>query len=296
MSRHDGPWPPPNLIEPDQLRSRLSRLLPDLPPTVSEDADPRIEARLAGARAAFMDGYRDALHARLDALPRLFEKEPPQRRGFALEGAGMASVLLDAYLRGNQTLLESLLDGRSAAETTLVAIGVGWANARLHQPPDRLPKGLHMRHLHAVADGYGFHQGFFHSLRFEGRGFPGRDGQVDVSYDAGLGRALWFVYAGRAAPILRAVNKMAPNRRASLWRGAGTACAFTGCTFMIGEFAYSVFSGSVQARGRGSGRREHSEIEMTAADPLSESHFQEGVKTGTKLLHDLGSQKEETFS
>lgn len=293
MSGHADQLQRRNLIEPDQLRARLSRLLPKVAPSFIGGADTQVEVRLAQARAAFLHGYHETLNAASDALPRLLEREPPHRRGFALEGAGMASVMLDALVGGTGRVLGALLDGRSEADETLIAIGVGWANARLHQPPYRLPRGIHLRHLGAVIDGYGFHQGFFHPVRFEGRGFPAREGKMEASYDAGLGRALWFVYAGRAEPILRAVNKMTPQRRPFLWRGVGTACAFTGCTFSARDFALEVFSGIASTHDLQPDGAKLSDVRIRPAAAQCEHYFREGLKAGNQLLCALGPHREE---
>lgn len=213
----------------DRLRRRLVHLLPDAPAGFTDDAEPEIVAHLAAARAAFVDGYRRGLRASRKRLSILLADEPAERRGFALEGAGMAAVLLDAFGDGSRGHLEALLTGRSTAEQTLIAIGAGWAGARLLRPLDRLPTGLPPDFAESAADGYGFHQGYFHPDRFTERGFPAAQSELHVSYDVGLGRALWFVHTGREEPIACAISAMSPKRRASLWRGVGTACAFTRC-------------------------------------------------------------------
>ena len=253
---------------PDRIRKRLSRLLPDMPSPPVTDAHPKICERVSDARAAFLQGFREALSASPEGLPQLLRNEPFQRRGFALEGAAMALALIDEVSPIPQGLLKALLNGRSAGEHTLSAIGVGWMSARLGKSLDWLPMALHPRYMSAVVDGYGFHQGFFHPHRFTNRGFPVGKSKLSTSYDIGLGRALWFIHIGRVEPIVHTIGQFLPDRRKQLWRGVGTACAFTGNT------AYAA-------------------AQMSVAAAKFEYHFQAGLETGTQLLRTLAQQTEE---
>jgi enediyne biosynthesis protein E3 len=250
------------------LKMRLSRLLTELPKPPLSDINPLIRDRLSAARTAFLEGFRKALNVEPPALRRLLEDEPFQRRGFALEGAAMALVLFDEFSPTPRRLLDALLIDRAVAEQTLVAIGVGWASARLGRPLDWLPAEFPPRHLHAVVDGYGFHQGVFHSHRFTGRGFRGGKGELSTPYDIGLGRALWFVHTGAVEPIVHSIDRMPVKRRQQLWRGVGTACAFTGNTASIAA-----------QTGRAAG--------------TFESHFWTGFSTGAQLLCTLARSGEE---
>ena len=252
----------------DQLRERLSRMLPEVPPPLFPDADPKIALLLARARAAFSHGFQEALRTPPDALPQLLRDEPFQTRGFALEGAAMAATLLDEFNRASGGMLKALLTDRSAAELILCAIGVGWASARLGRNAAWSPPEIHSQYINAVADGYGFHQGFFHSHRFESRGFPTEKGEVSKPYDVGLGRALWFVHLGRVEPIARIIDGMLPDRRMQLWRGVGAACAFTG-------------------------NNEYAAAKLVVAAAEFKNHFCAGIETGTQLLSALAPQSEE---
>jgi len=236
------------------------------PPQLT-DVNPNIARLLAAARTAFSRGFRQALNAPPDALPLLLN-EPVQTRGFALEGAAMALVMMDELSSARLRLLATLLTGRSEAEQTLCAIGVGWAGARLGRSSAWMPPELDHRYMHAVADGYGFHQGFFHSHRFTGRGFPKAKSELNDAYDIGLGRALWFVHLGRVKPVAGDIGKMPPDRRMQLWRGVGTACAFTGSS-------------------------EYATAQLCTAAVGFENHFWAGLETGTQLLRALAQQAEE---
>ena len=251
----------------DRLRERLRRLLPEVQPPTSPDVHPQIGRLLAEARAAFSQGFQEALGAPPDALPRLLLDMPYQRRGFALEGAAMAVVLVDELSGDPRRLLGALLAGRSVAEQVLGAVGVGWASARLGRSSAWLPPELDPRYMHAVTDGYGFHQGFFHSDRFMGRGFPRGKGELSAPYDIGLGRALWFVHLGCVDPIARAIDNMLADRRMHLWRGVGTACAFT--------------------------RSSEHGVALVGDAAKFETHFRVGLETGTQLLRALARPTEE---
>jgi len=254
----------------DPLRERLSRMLPEVPSPALPDVHPKIGLLLARARAAFSRGFQQVLHAPPEALPQLLLDEPFQTRGFALEGAAMAATLLDEFNRAPGGMLKALLTNRSMAEHILCAIGVGWASARLGKTSAWSPSEFQQQYLSAVADGYGFHQGFFHSHRFEGRGFPTEKGELSKPYDVGLGRALWFVHLGRVKPIVRVIDGMPLDRRIHFWRGLGAACAFTGSI-------------------------EYAAAQLVVAAAGFKSHFCTGIETGTQLLSALAQQRSADF-
>lgn len=249
----------------DRIRKRLSRLLSDMQPPSVADAHPKICERVSNARAAFLQGFDQALKASPEILPKLLQDEPFQRRGFALEGAAMALTLIDEFSPAPQNQLNVFLNGRSTEEHILSAIGVGWASARLGKPFDWLPTALDSNFIAAVVDGYGFHQGFFHPQRFTCRGFPMRESELSTFYDIGLGRALWFVHVGHIETIARTIDRFLPERRKQLWRGVGTACAFTGSI-------------------------EYAATQTKTATPKFRNNFQTGVDTGTQLLCYLSQQ------
>ena len=212
----------------DPLRYRLSRLLPNVQQSLPEDVHPQVGERLDSARTAFVQGFQEALSAPSVEVPLLLQTLPYQKLGFALEGAAMAMVMLDELCGSTAEHLAALLTRRTEAEQVLCAIGVGWASARLSKPCYWLPPELGPHYGPVVADGYGFHQGLFNQHRFSDRGFPSTAGELNAHYDIGLGRALWFIHFGRVEPIARDIGRMPLDRQIHLWRGVGTACAFTG--------------------------------------------------------------------
>ena len=251
----------------DRLQVRLSRLFRDIPQPSPIDVHKKIYERVSDARAYFLRGFSEALKVPPDALPQLLQVMPFQGRGFAIEGMAMALTLMDELSPVPHSRLCVLFDGRSDEEQTLVAIGVGWASARLGKPLDWSPTALGSHYMSAVVDGYGFHQGFFHSERFTGRGFPMNTGELSTFYDMGLGRALWFVHIGRVKPIVHTIGRFLPDRRKQLWRGVGTACAFTGNT-------------------------KYAAAQMGKAAAEFVSDFRTGLETGKQLLHNLAKQTE----
>ena len=210
------------------IRNRLSRLLPNMEPPRYMNVHPQIEARLASARSNFVQGYLDALSATTEALPLLFETLPFHKLGFALEGAAMAVTMLDEFGDPPGGFLTALLTHRQKTEKVLCAVGIGWASARLGKSYHWLPAELENHHRPFVADGYGFHQGFFHPNMFTDRESPGGNSELTLSYDIGLGRALWFIQFGRFEPIVEVIKRMPLKRQTQLWQGVGIACAFTG--------------------------------------------------------------------
>ena len=120
----------------------------------------------------------------------------------------------------------------------------------------------------AVADGYGFHQGFFHAHRFAGRGFPTGKGELSIPYDIGT-RPSAVVRSQRPAaePIVYSIGRMPSDRRAQLWRGVGTGLCFLPAT-------------PSTRRGRAQPRRGF------------KTYFRAGLETGTQLLRALAQPEE----
>ena len=225
------------LAEP-VLAERLSRLVAatDAQPKrglaengLSGAKNPEIRSRLAEARRVFAGGFQAALFVPKDRLHDLFRDMAGRTRGFALEGGAMGSTLLDEFSGLMEPERLSRLRGeRTGAERFMIGLGAGMAGARLGKPIEWVPVGLGPRESRAIADGYGFHHAFFSARRFRGRGFALQPGRWGSHYDVGLGRGLFFAAEGDPEVIAAVVEDMPPDRRGSLWRGIGTASAFTG--------------------------------------------------------------------
>jgi len=186
---------------------------------------------LEEAGRAFLTGYNGVLAAGdTSGVAAVVDGLPADRRGFAAEGAGMGTAVLDLLTlsRGRRTraLLESLGD----RYVHLIHVGVGWAHARLRLHPWRgVPVGDPLLRWLAW-DGYGFHQAFFHSDRVVGaRHTPRRLAPPVVRIvDQGLGRALWFHECADVTGVSLRIAGFPATRQADLWSGIGLAATYAG--------------------------------------------------------------------
>ncbi|MDP7038725.1 MAG: DUF1702 family protein [Myxococcota bacterium] len=193
--------------------------------------DPAVVAALEKVGVAFVAGYHAALsQSEPRALAEALSEVNAAHRGFAYEGAGMALTLLDRLTPWKRSRFGEFLQGPGEPHTYMVIIGAGWAFARLGSPIARLAAKIDPLLGWLAFDGYGFHEGYFHSERSvtqqcRPRGMQGYAGRV---FDAGLGRSLWFVCGGQAAVLATTIAAFSSERQADLWAGAGLACAYAG--------------------------------------------------------------------
>ena len=180
----------------------------------------------------FVGGYHFALEcAGPEALCKALSRFDDVHRGFAYEGAGMALELLDRLIPGRGQRLASFLAGPGDAHAYMVTIGAGWAWARL---PLRVAHQL--RHLDPVTgwlalDGFGFHEGYFHtdaSVRRCAIHRRVKGVTAQHVFDTGLGRSLWFVCGADVERIAETISRFDPERRPDLWCGVGIACCYGG--------------------------------------------------------------------
>jgi hypothetical protein len=194
-------------------------------------SDPRIRSRIEEIGATFVEGYHAALLENdPQRLADVLNRIPPERRGFAFEGAAMGLRVLDFFTPWRSRWRE-FLEGPGAAHVYILYVGAGWALARL--PP--LPAGAAWNRLDPLLrwlalDGYGFHEGYFHGQRsIHGRQRPRRwTGYALNAFDQGLGRSLWFVKGGDAGRIAAAIAAFPAERHGDLWSGVGLASAYAG--------------------------------------------------------------------
>lgn len=195
------------------------------------DASARTRIELIGR--SFVHGYDAALVATETAeLVQGLDVVDWELRGFAFEGAAMASTLLDELGPGRRRRWKALAEGAGDAHLYMLYVGAGWAFARLPRGAQRL--GRFVAHTDPLlcwlaVDGYGFHHGFFGSQRALG-GWRPRLGEPYAAraFDQGLGRSLWFVEGADVDRIARRVTGFAPDRHGDLWSGVGLACAYAG--------------------------------------------------------------------
>jgi len=196
--------------------------------------DPRAQARLEQVCDAVLDGY----HAALDAddeveLAASLARLDPELRGFACEGAAMALTLLDRLVPRppwRPGRWDAFLAGTGADHPYMAHVGAGLALARLRRKL-RLPrKGFDPLLGWLVADGYGFHEGFFRAGEVARDRARSRrvEGYARQAFDQGIGRSLWFSCGADVDRIARAIGAMSPERASDLWSGVGLACAYAG--------------------------------------------------------------------
>jgi hypothetical protein len=200
--------------------------------------DDRARRQLESIGGSFVAGFGHATYARTlaEAEQRLEEIEAPLR-GFAYEGAAMGLAIMDALGSRRGRRVERFLAGRARDHAYMVNVGVGWALARLPrwrwraiQPTDPLLRWL-------ALDGYGFHQGYFHTDRYIDRhhqdGAFGWPGEPVTPYanrvvDQGIGRVLWFVEGADSDRVASRIDTFAEHRRGDLYSGAGLAATYAG--------------------------------------------------------------------
>jgi hypothetical protein len=194
------------------------------------DGAPAARRVLERHGASFIAGFNAALSARdTDDLGDRLALTPVAERGFAYEGAAMASALLDRVSLGSGSRLERLLAGPGRPHVYIVHVGAGWALARLRVLSHTCPRALDPLLRWLAFDGYGFHQGFFHPEPFVGdKATDGRLSGYELrAFDQGLGRSLWFVHCADVERVADTIAAFPPHRRGDLWSGLGLAATYT---------------------------------------------------------------------
>lgn len=191
---------------------------------------PGARSTLEAHGASFVRGYNSALSARtVEALGAGLDMLPAAERGFAYEGAGMALAVLDLLPGRKRDRLVRLLHGPGEPHVYMLHVGAGWAVARLHLQPARHLPGLDPFLRWLVLDGYGFHEGFFHTRRaIDEQKVPRRlAGYAGRAHDQGLGRSLWFVFGADVERAASVIARFPEARRADLWSGLALAATYT---------------------------------------------------------------------
>jgi hypothetical protein len=198
-------------------------------------AEPAVQEHLEAAGRRFVEGYNAALvKSQPDELAFELNHIEAIYRGFAFEGAAMALGLLDRVTPWNRRRLAQFMESFSGdAHVYMLHIGAGWAIARI--PWARRSFEQTISHFHRLyrwlaVDGYGFHEGFFHTNRYvKERAQPPRlSPHAAQVFDQGLGRSLWFSQGGNPQRIAASIAAFSMTRRADLWSGAGLAASYAG--------------------------------------------------------------------
>jgi hypothetical protein len=186
-------------------------------------------AQLECHAGAFVAGFNAAIAAREHDLAGRLGAVTVADRGFAYEGAAMAHALLDMLTPGSHSRLARLLSADGRPHRYMCHVGAGWALAVLRRRPGAVLRSFDPFIRWLAIDGYGFHEGFFHTSRSLAGKPPLRrpHGYEQRAFDQGLGRSLWFVGAGDVDAVATMIERFAPQRRPDLWSGLGLAAAYT---------------------------------------------------------------------
>jgi hypothetical protein len=152
--------------------------------------------------------------------------------GFAHEGAGMGLFAIDAlapFSRGN---FDRFIEGEGKNHLYMSFIGAGLAIGALYLSYERAIRRYQHFSRILIMDGYGFFHAYFRTEPTVRRvRIPARvvaNETYRERYDAGVGRALWFVEGGDPERITKTILTFPPERRPQLWAGVGLACTYAG--------------------------------------------------------------------
>jgi hypothetical protein len=184
---------------------------------------------LEAAAGAFLHGFNATLASPPGAALDL-DALPPQRRGFAAEGAAMAAAMLDLLNPAGGRRLAVLHDAHARRYAYLLHVGEGWALAKLRRARlGRLGAGAPLLRWLAY-DGMGFCQGFFAGARGLRRwaAHPGRCPASCGIRHQGFGRSLWFRGCGDPATVAEHIAALPPIHHGDAWSGVALAATYAG--------------------------------------------------------------------
>jgi hypothetical protein len=186
-------------------------------------------AMLEAAARAFISGFNAEL-AMPPAMAAVLQDLPEDRRGFGVEGAGMAAALLDSLTPMSARRLAAVRAAYDSRYAYLIHVGVGWALAKLRRRRlgSLLADAPLLRWL--AYDGMGFSQAFFAGGRQLRRWetHPARcEATCDIRHQ-GFGRSLWFRACGDPAIAAEHIQRLAPRHHGDAWSGVGLAAGYAG--------------------------------------------------------------------
>jgi hypothetical protein len=258
-----------------------------------------IETFIAGYNIALGEAQMSRIAERLDS------SFSPSFVGFAYEGAGLYFGLADLFLPRRGSRLAAFTRSVARRFDFITMVGAGFAVARAPLGQRRLEgyqETLDPMTAWCLADGYGFHQGFFHWRRFiEGRRAApaGFNPQNRALFDAGVGRAMWWVFGADPASIAAAISRVDGERRPEMWTGIGTALAYAGggppgassaLRDLAGDYRFDLLSGiPLAAHMRDKGRNPAEWTEEVCSKLLELSVAEASDLVMTELADYLGS-------
>lgn len=228
--------------KPSVLRRLKSRLL-DLSPkeaSFSRQGFPGCSSssrgHLESVILTFIEGYNMAVGGpdMVQLTSRMDSAFSPAFVGFAYEGAGLYFGLADLLIPRSESRLSAFTRTAARHHDFITMVGAGFAIARAPLGLRRLESyqsTLDPMNAWCLADGYGFHQGFFHWQRFiEARQAAPETLSLQNRrlFDAGVGRAMWWVFGTDPASIASAISRFDSDRQPEMWAGIGTAVAYAG--------------------------------------------------------------------
>jgi hypothetical protein len=194
-------------------------------------------AHLESIIETFITGYNLALDSADDSelTTRLEGSTTTPYLGFAYEGAGLWLAIADLFRPWVATSRLAYFTKSVAPRHDFIAmVGAGFAVARMPFGVRRLEKyqwRLDPMTAWCIADGVGFHEGFFHWKKYQSGRQPSPsflNPQNRALFDAGVGRSFWWVYGANPEAIAAAIERFDRQRRAEMWTGIGTALAYAG--------------------------------------------------------------------
>ena len=182
---------------------------------------------------AFIDGYHLAIveSDTSELVRRLKSSIPPEFVGFSYEGIGLYLAMMDLMIPGSSRL-EAFTHSAGASQDYITMVGAGFAIARVPLALRRLESyqnRLDELTAFCLADGYGFHEGFFEWKSFlDGRkqAPASFNHQNKILFDSGIARAMWWVYGADPVAIATAISRFAEERRPEMWAGIGVALSY----------------------------------------------------------------------
>lgn len=182
---------------------------------------------------AFIDGYNLAV---VEPDPgelarRLNSTIAPEYVGFAYEGTGLYFAVMDLMIPGSARL-EAWTHSAGEPYDYIAMVGAGFAISRIPLALGRLEsyqKRLDELTAFCLADGYGFHEGYFQWKSFlDGRkpAPPSLTLQNRRLYDSGVARAMWWVYGADPVAIAAAISRFDEDRQPEMWAGLGVALSY----------------------------------------------------------------------
>ena len=201
-------------------------------PGVSSPSRPHLEHIIE----TFISGFNVALGSSddTDLTTQLDASYTQPFLGFAYEGVGLWLAIGDLFKPWSASRLEEFTKKVAPHHDFIAMVGAGIAVGRMPFGVRRLEayqERLDPFIAWCVADGVGFHDGFFHWRNYQ----SGRktapaflNPQNRALFDAGVGRSFWWVYGAEAEPVAAAIQRFDAARRGEMWEGVGTALTYAG--------------------------------------------------------------------